>query len=233
MNVEIKTPKEIPLAIRFDFGAITQEQNKNVILWEKKQIENEKMERYKKTVPERYWKESLDTYKAETDEQKNALKLVNQFVKLVHYQPFKTLVLLGSVGSGKTHLACGIIKELGGLYKMSTEITEDFRKIKSFKSLKTENDLLKDYVQENLLVIDEIARSTDTVSEQYMLYQIINEFYNKRKTLILISNQTKRDFLNYIGMAGVDRLSESSTIFEFVGESYRKKMRLQGVQNVN
>ncbi len=225
MDFEIKTPKEIPIAIRFDFNSITKEREQDVILWEKKEIENEKLARYKKKVPYRYWGESLETFKTETDEQKNALSIAKQFVRIVHNHPFKTLVLIGNCGSGKTHLACGIIKELGGLYKMSTEITEEFRKIKSFNSKLTEKDLLKNYVQENILVIDEIGRASDSEGEQYMLYQIINEFYNERKPLILISNQSKKDFFDYLGIAGIDRLSESSMIIEFKGDSYRKEMR--------
>lgn len=182
-------------------------------------------ERWQKEVPERYFGESLETFKAETDEQKKALNIANEFVKFVHYKTFKTLVFLGSVGSGKTHLACGIIKELGGVYRMSSEISAELRKIKSFKTSKTEKELLSDYARENLLVIDEIGRSRDTTDEEYMLYQVINEFYNRRKPLVLISNQNKIDFLSYVGKAGIDRLSESATIFEFSGESYRKEMR--------
>lgn len=234
MNLNIKTPKDIPLAIRFDFSAITEERNQDVIMWEKKIKENEKLERYKKTVPMRYWGESLATFKTETDEQKKALNIAKQFVKVSFYHPFKTLVLLGNVGSGKTHLACGILKELGGTYRMSTQIVEEFRKIKSFKSPMTEKDLLREYALENLLVIDEIGRATDTVSEQYMLYQVINEFYNKRKALILISNKNKKDFLDYVGTAGIDRLSESATIFEFTSGSYRKEIRQNlGAKNDN
>ena len=62
---------------------------------------------------------------------------------------------------------------------------------------------------------------------QYMLYQIINERYNRRKPTILISNQAKKDFLNYIGIAAADRLTESAQVVEFTGKSYRRELRAQ------
>lgn len=55
--------------------------------------------------------------------------------------------------------------------------------------------------------------------EQYMLYQIINERYNRRKPTVLISNQTKKN-LQYIGIAAADRLTESAQVVELTGKSY-------------
>ena len=81
------------------------------------------------------------------------------------------------------------------------------------------------------MVIDEIGRGVEATEEQYMLYQIINERYNRRKPTILISNQTKKGFLNYIGIAAADRLTESAQVVEFTWQSYRAVIRRDGGLN--
>ena len=75
------------------------------------------------------------------------------------------------------------------------------------------------------MIIDEIGRSNSALDEQYIIYQIINERYNRRKPTVLISNQTKKEFLEYVGVATADRLSESAEVIELTGKSYRAIIR--------
>lgn len=201
------------------------ERDEEIAEMERKQAEREKIERYKKQAPARYWNESIDTFKTDTEERRKMAETARNFVYSVKGGQFRTLVFLGTVGTGKTHLACGIVREAGGLYRLSPAIVEELRRAKSFSSKDTEADILNDYGRTPLLVIDEIGRGVATAEEQYMLYQIINERYNRRKPTILISNQTKKDFLNYVGIAAADRLTESAQVVEFTGNSYRATMR--------
>ncbi|WP_147613038.1 ATP-binding protein [Treponema pectinovorum] len=192
---------------------------------ERLQEELEKAEHYRAVVPERYWKESLKTFRTETKEQIEALKTTMSFIQAVRCGKFCTLNFLGTVGTGKTHLACSIIRECGGIYTLSPNIVEEIRKARSFSSKASEKEVLNYYGQTKLLVIDEIGRGSYPVEEQYMLYQIINERYNRRKPSVFISNQTKKDFLDYIGTAATDRLTESAKTVVFAGASYRATIR--------
>ena len=83
---------------------------------EREQAAADRLESYKRTAPERYHAESLDTYKATNEMQKHALNAARGFVHAAKCREFKTLCLIGSAGTGKTHLACGIIREFGGYY---------------------------------------------------------------------------------------------------------------------
>lgn len=198
--------------------------------WEAEQAETERRERYRKQAPERYWTESLATYKTDTDERKKMKDKAELFCHAVKCGKFATLAFLGSVGTGKTHLALGIIYECGGLYRLSSGIVEEIRRAKSFTATETEAKILEQYGRASLLVIDEIGRGVAAQDEQYMLYQIINERYNRRKSTVLISNQSKKDFLNYIGIAAADRLTESAQVAEFTGLSYRATIRRENVR---
>ena len=195
---------------------------------ERQQAEREKLERYEKSgVPERYFKESLDTYQIKNKMQATAAKAATNFLHAVKCGEFKSLVLIGSAGTGKTHLACAIIREAGGKYRTAPDIVEEMRRAKSFTANDTEADIIKYYGHVPLLVIDEIGRGIASTDEKYMLYQILNARYNTRKPTVLISNFTKADFLQYIGVAAADRLVESAEVWELNGESYRRELRAQ------
>lgn len=195
---------------------------------ERQQAAQEKIERYQKSgVPERYFKESLDTYKINNEMQTTAAKAVTNFINAVKCGEFKSLVMVGNAGTGKTHLACAIIREAGGKYRTAPDIVEEMRRAKSFTANDTEADIIKYYGHVPLLVIDEIGRGIAATDEKYMLYQIINARYNKFKATVLISNHKKADFLQYIGVAAADRLVESAEILELNGESYRIELRAQ------
>lgn len=193
---------------------------------EEKQARRDKLERFKKSgVPERYYFESLDTYKINNDMQATAVKAATNYLHAVKCGEFKSFVLIGNAGTGKTHLACAIIREAGGKYRTAPDIVEELRRAKSFTANDTEADIIKNYGHIPLLVIDEIGRGIAAADEKYMLYQILNARYNTRKPTVLISNYKKADFLQYIGVAAADRLVESAEIWELNGESYRRELR--------
>ena len=191
------------------------------------QERREALERYKKSgVPERYWKETLDTYKTESEMQLNAHKCAIAYTTAIQRGEFKSFVMIGNAGTGKTHLACGILREYGwGLYRTAPDIVEELRRAKSFTADETEARIIKNYGSASLLVIDEIGRGIEATAEKYMLYQVLNARYNTRKPTVLISNHTKQDFLKYIGVAAADRLVESAELVEMNGESYRRELR--------
>lgn len=193
---------------------------------EEEQEKRERIERYKKSgVPERYYTESLDTYQVTNEMQKAAAQAIGEFLIKIKCGAFRTLVLIGTAGTGKTHLACGVVRAYGGKFANAPDIVEEIRRAKSFSADQTEKQIIDSYSHKSLLVIDEIGRGIAATDEKYMLYQIINARYNTRKPTVLISNFTKADFLKYIGVAAADRLVESGDIVEMNGESYRKIRR--------
>ena len=222
---EIKEIKALSDLLKIDAGQ-WKARDEEVAKLEEKQARREKLERYQKSgVPERYFNETLDTYKITNEMQATAAKAATNFLHAAKCGEFKSLVMLGNAGTGKTHLACAIIREAGGKYRTAPDIVEEMRRAKSFTANDTEADIIDYYAHVSLLVIDEIGRGIAATDEKYMLYQILNARYNTRKPTVLISNFTKADFLQYIGVAAADRLVESGDIVEMNGESYRKLRR--------
>ena len=226
---EIKEIKALSDLLKIDAGQ-WKTHDEEVAKLEEKQAQRDKLERYQKSgVPERYFSEALDTYKITNEMQATAAKAATNFLHAVKCGEFKSLVMLGNSGTGKTHLACGIIREAGGKYRTAPEIVEEMRRAKSFTAAETEAEIIDYYGRVKLLVIDEIGRGRSATDEKYMIYQLVNARYNTRKPTVLISNLGKSDFLQYIGVAAADRLVESAEIWELNGESYRRELRAQNV----
>ena len=224
---EIKEIKALSDLLKIDAGQ-WKARDEEIAKLEEKQAQREKLERYQKSgVPERYFKESLDTYKIKNKMQATAAKAATNFLHAAKCGEFKSLVMLGNAGTGKTHLACAIIREAGGKYRTAPDIVEELRRAKSFTAAETEAEIIDYYGRVKFLVIDEIGRGISATDEKYMIYQLVNARYNTRKPTVLISNLGKSDFLQYIGVAAADRLVESAEILEMNGESYRRELRAQ------
>lgn len=191
------------------------------------QEEAEALERYQKSgVPERYWGESLETYRTSNEMQTRAQQNARAFLYAIKRGEFKSYVMIGNAGTGKTHLACGILREYGhGLYRTAPDIVEELRRAKSFTADETEAKIINHYGHTALLIIDEIGRGINATDEKYMIYQVLNARYNTRKPTVLISNHKKSEFLQYIGVAAADRLVESAELTEMNGESFRRELR--------
>ena len=224
---EIKEIKALSDLLKIDAGQ-WKARDEEVAKLEEKQAQREKLERYQKSgVPERYFKESLDTYKIKNKMQATAAKAATNFLHAAKCGEFKSLVMLGNAGTGKTHLSCALLRELGGVYRIAPDIVEEMRRAKSFTAAETEAEIIDYYGRVKLLVIDEIGRGISATDEKYVIYQLVNARYNTRKPTVLISNLGKSDFLQYIGVAAADRLVESAEILEMNGESYRRELRAQ------
>lgn len=185
-----------------------------------------KQERYEKSgVPRRYWHESLDTYKTKTDDQYRAAAEVIKFVHSVKKGIPRILVLLGTVGTGKTHLCCAAIRELGGQYMTAAEMVEEIRHAKAFNAEVTEKQIIEKHAGSIISVMDEVGRGCNSTDEKYMLYSYVNALYNLNSSAIITSNFNKSEFLEYAGAAVADRLVEYGSIIEIGGKSYRRELR--------
>ena len=224
-QIQVKTTEQLISRL---FPAMNPQNDAEIEAWEEKQREKAKAEAYRKQAPERYWKESLVTFRTDTEERRKEQETVKEYMAALQRGAFRTLIMIGAPGTGKTHLSLGLVRELSGTYRLASAVVEEIRLAKSFSSRVTEAEILDFYGRANLLVIDEIGRAINAADEQYMIYQVINERYNRRMPTVLISNQTKRDFLNYVGTAAADRLVESAQVLEFTGPSFRAEIRNNG-----
>ena len=89
--------------------------------------------------------------------------------------------------------------------------------------------LLKEWVQPDLLIVDDLflaRRITNEAAE--VLQAIVHQRYKLRRVIVVTSNRVVQDWVKYLGdvtMAStiLDRLMHRCTMLEFEGKSYRLK----------
>ena len=198
-----------------------QEQREEALKIERARLE----ENYKKYsgVPSRYLTESLETYKPTAENQK-IYDWILGFVNSVKAGKNTTniICLLGKFGTGKTHLGCGIIRQLGGKILTSLELCITYDSCRDFKSDMTRIQYLHKLCESPVLVIDEVGKGIGNIEKEILPY-IVNDFYGSGRILIFLTNESRETFNKIIGEAAIDRMNEIGVYFSLIGESNRKR----------
>ena len=190
-----------------------------------KRIAAELEENYFKTsgVPQRYFSESLETYKT-TPENEKVYKWILGFVQAVKNKQNKIniIYLSGKFGTGKTHLGCGMIRALGGYIITSLELCITYDSCRDFKADMTRIQLLKKICKHKLFVIDEVGKGIPYIEKEIYPY-IVNEFYGSGNLLVFLGNKSREEFIDIIGEAGADRMREVGVYLSLIGDSCRTR----------
>ena len=213
--------------------------------YERKQkaIENQQKENRKKEwlksigVKADYETATLGTYNAKTDSQKAAFNAC----KLLKDGAIKKLILLGSNGVGKTHLACSLVKLMNGKIITAYEMFALYRSC--FSGQNSEIELLHQFSTYSLLVIDEFGRTKGSEAEENFLSAILDARHSDGLPTMILSNLIrKRDCLHYqnnkeacktrnckgclemwLTSDLISRLREDTEVIVIEGDDYRRK----------
>jgi DNA replication protein DnaC len=144
-------------------------------------------------IPTLFRKCSFGSYHAATPTQRWALNYAESLVK-EYPDVGRGLLLMGSVGVGKTHLAVAIIRELiekkgvHCLFYESGSLLKAIQDSYNPVSQTSEMSLLAPVYQAEVLVLDELGATVPTSWVRDTLYQIINTRYTNSKLTIFTTN---------------------------------------------
>lgn len=205
----------------------TEAEDEKLRNYEKQLQEQERadaLRRYKNSgVPERFFDESFETFKTTTEAEQRAKIAVMKFAE---NPQDKVLILYGENGNGKTHLGSSVIRECDGVYILSSTICIEYESATSYKAPCTRTELLNKLATCKMLVIDECCKYfLNTELEKFLLGWIISARYANKLPTVLITNGKKEAFVNFLGKAVYDRLTEVCISVEFNWESKRKELR--------
>ncbi|MCM5682914.1 ATP-binding protein [Schlegelella sp. S2-27] len=178
-------------------------------------------------IPKRFQGRGFDSFVADTDGKRHALKVAQDYAEGFgeHLRRGDGLIFAGLPGTGKSHLAGAILQSLlpehVGLYVTCMGLIRSIRGTWRRESERTEADLLREFGDCPLLVIDEVGVQYGTDGEQTILFDIIDRRYRDTMPTILLTNQDKAGFKEFIGERSYDRLIETSRWVPFDWESYR------------
>lgn len=180
-------------------------------------------------VKKRFQDASMSNFRPINEKAKECLEVCQCFVDnwLSAQETGSNLVLCGKPGTGKTHLAIAIMRELVEHHEAEIFLTTIQRMIRAVRGAwkdnaeRTEYEVIDFYCGLDLLVIDEIGLQNGTDSEKLIVSEIINMRYESMKPTVFISNFTVTEIENFLGYRCMDRILESAAILGFDWESQR------------
>lgn len=182
-------------------------------------------------IPERFRDRTLDTYVTETDGQLRALAFARSYADRfgASGSEGKSALFIGTPGTGKTHLAIGIALQImaEGRTAMFATVMRAIRTIKDTwrkGAEQSEADAIQALVFPSLLILDEVGVQFGSDAEKLLLFDVLNERYERRRPTILLSNLTAKEVSGYLGERIMDRLREDGgevIVFDWV--SHRGK----------
>jgi DNA replication protein DnaC len=144
----------------------------------------------------------------------------------------KSLIMVGKLGNGKTHLACALLADVikrtasTGKYVTFSEVVRRVKASWKSGSEETEEQVYRGLSNPLLLIIDEVGMQNFTEFEQTVAYEVINARYLEELPTVLVTNLQAKDLSPTIGERAVDRLREGGgKALDFDWESYRAGVR--------
>lgn len=179
-------------------------------------------------VSKRNLGKTFDSFIVNNEGQHKALEACKQFAADVsNSRPANNMFFIGSVGTGKTHLASSIIQEL-----YDTKRVRMIRVIELIRILKetwqrgaesTERDVISFFGSIDVLILDEVGIQFGSETERMFMFDIINTRYDNMLPTILISNLDINNLKEILGEQAVDRLREDGgKVLVFNWDSLRK-----------
>ena len=168
-------------------------------------------------IPDRFRDKTLENYVAEIEGQRRALEFATAFADNFDADALASgrgALFVGKPGTGKTHLACGIglrIMHLDGRLVLFTTVLRAVRRIKntwSRESMETESEAIAALVYPDLLILDEIGVQFGSDTEKMMLFDLLNDRYERRRPTLMLSNLSVDEVRGYLGERIFDRMRE-------------------------
>jgi len=186
-------------------------------------------------IPARYEHCSLDSYEATFPGADRSLAAAHLMARrFVDGYPATTagrgLLLTGSIGVGKTHLAVGILQSLilekgvRGLFCDYRELLKQIQHSYNPQVATTEMEILHPVFGAEVLVLDELgaAKPTDWVWDTVAL--VLNTRYNDKGTTIITTNYADLAPGAANGGNGAGRANRDETLGDRIGERMRSRL---------
>ena len=136
-----------------------------------------------------FFEASFENYKAENKSEEEALTVMRSLAN----GNIRKVLLLGSNGVGKTHLAAALVRAENGIiitmFKLSAEIRNGYANNQS------EIEVLDNLLTYPVIVIDELGRTKGSDAERNWLSYLVDKAHVRGIKLVIISNRLPADYL--------------------------------------
>ena len=173
-------------------------------------------------IPSNLLKATLKNWTPSNPQEEANLERVSQFA---FEASAGFLILLGDVGTGKTHLAVGVARETEGSVVFKTQ-SELLRQLRATYDDKQAESPIPKAKRAALFILDEVGISGGGKDELPMINEILSHRYTEKLRTIITSNFGIEKLKASLGERMADRLSECCyAALYFGGASHRRNAK--------
>jgi len=181
-------------------------------------------------IRELYMNCSFDNYQIEHNGHKKVVKASKQYAEEFN-KNIASFIFSGKPGTGKNHLASAIGNYLilngkSVLIVTVADLMSNMKDTFNGKSDVTEEKLLNNLSNVDLLMIDEIGMQIESRYEKVVINQIVDRRSSSKRSTGMLSNLDYRGLKILLGERVIDRMRIGNSLWlTFDWESYRKNIK--------
>ncbi|MBX3730674.1 MAG: ATP-binding protein [Candidatus Sumerlaeia bacterium] len=179
-------------------------------------------------IPARFRSKRLATFKVGKSDaaRREIRRFAESYAKTFRPTEEKGLVLRGGTGSGKTHIATGILHEVlargySGLYVNVSNLMARLQHSYDPESAERQEDILAEIERAELLVFDDLGAESAKDWIRDRIYLIVNNRYESCRPILVTTNCDDAELAARNGDRVVSRLHEMCAVLTFPDEDYR------------
>lgn len=179
-------------------------------------------------LPKRYQKAELSDFQP-SERDGAATPFMDAIDRGEHVQA----IILGPVGTGKTHFAAALAKEVARIgkasprYASATGYLRDLRSTYDDPSRRTQS-VFDEYARAGVLFLDDIGAGTEYSNDVWRLHELIDYRYCEELPTAYISNlpvhkkAEDNALRGFMGDRAYDRMRENAVLIRMLGETRRR-----------
>lgn len=165
-------------------------------------------------IPSKFLNCTFDNYRIETKEQNQNVATLKAF------RGDCNVLMMGSVGNGKTHLAAAVSDKL-----LRMRVSCVYMKFYQIMKIAVTNPTLYNKLLTcGFLIVDEYGMSA-TDNKNSGMFEIIDQRYDNEKYTMIVSNATPKELKSVMSDAALSRLKEKYIGITCNGEDFRQKSK--------
>lgn len=153
------------------------------------------------------------------------------------------LLFIGPPGTGKTHLAVGLLRELASRkgakvhFAEQRELLKDLQATFDSSGSRNEGDVLAPVLEAEVLLLDDLGAGRTTAWAQDVMHDVLAHRYNRKLPTLMTSNRATGDdeddnaardsaptLRDRLGDALMSRIYEMCRVIPVNGEDFRRRM---------
>ncbi len=173
-------------------------------------------------VPENLAEKNFENFLIRSPTSGKALQLMKKYTESEAWKEGANILLTGTYGVGKTHLATATIRKAieagstAALILAVDLIQGNFEEI---------NNRFEKLQKVDLLVIDDLTTEFENKYFLQQIFRLLEHRYRRKKGTVFTTNLPVREFVKGIGDKIFSRLYENLLVIEIKDSDYRKELR--------